>query len=81
MAVTLEPLTTPDIPSAMDVHASSLAKNLSQEQKDLRSQEWTLVLDNPSAKTIKAMESGNLAGAAGFLIHDIMGSITSQQSR
>jgi hypothetical protein len=73
MVVTLEPFTAADSPSAMDVHASSLAENPSQEQKDQCSQEWTLAPDNPFAETIKAMGSGNLTCAAGFLTHEVGG--------
>lgn len=73
MTVTLEPFTAADIPSAINVHTSSLAETTSQGQKDLRTEEWNLALENPFAKIVKATEGDRLIGAAGFLTHEVNG--------
>lgn len=82
MAVTLEPFTEADIPSAIRVHAKAMANDpveratselLSDSEKnESRTHEWTLALQNPFAKMIKATD-GDLIGAAGFLTHEVGG--------
>ncbi|XPS79379.1 hypothetical protein M3J07_011381 [Ascochyta lentis] len=83
MAVTLELFTEADIPSAITAYATATANDpierttsvhLSDaEKKESRTNEWTLALQNPFARIIKATEGGTLIGAAGFLTHEVCG--------
>ncbi|KZM23061.1 uncharacterized protein EKO05_0008217 [Ascochyta rabiei] len=83
MTFTLSPFVEADIPPAIAAHATATADESLQrttsahlsdsEKNDYRLQEWTLALQNPFARIVKATERGTLIGAAGFLTHKVCG--------
>ncbi|KAJ4361544.1 hypothetical protein N0V95_001796 [Ascochyta clinopodiicola] len=80
MTITLEPFVEADIPSAIAIHATATAidpfeitPSADPSDADHRIQEWTLALQNPFTRIVKATEGGVLIGAAGFLTHEVCG--------